>query len=217
MDSVKNVKMLYSVIGVLLVVVGIMVGVIVAKNGDSPDIQKVAKQDVQQEQKKEGTKKKLSSQDVQLVEQRTKEYLDHYIFKKDSKITDEVVRGIQQRYLTKRVQEELLPKYSYLADWRDATHEGGIQTFQVLDKYSQIDQPNQTITTYVKYNNPADVYGQTVDIEFWIEWIQENKEWRINSSSNWINLSTGEMLPEAKPISNNKRTILKEGREIRFT
>lgn len=216
MDSVKNVKMLYSVIGVLLVVVGIMVGVIVAKNGDSPDIQKVAKQDVQQEQKKEGTKKKLSSQDVQLVEQRTKEYLDHYIFKKDSKITDEVVRGIQQRYLTKRVQEELLPKYSYLADWRDATHEGGIQTFQVLDKYSQIDQPNQTITTYVKYNNPADVYGQTVDIEFWIEWIQENKEWRINSSSNWINLSTGEMLPEAKPISNNKRTILKEGREIRF-
>ncbi|MCI0767272.1 hypothetical protein [Bacillus sp. TL12] len=212
----KNVKMLYSVIGVLLVVVGIMVGVIVTKSGDSPDAQKVAKQDIQQEQKKEGTKKKLSSQDVQLVEQRTKEYLDKYLFKKDIKITDEVVKGVQQSFLSKRVQEELVPKYPYLADWRDATQEGGIQTFQVLDKYSQIDQPNQTITTYVKYNNPADVYGQTVDIEFWIEWIQENKEWRINSSSNWINLSTGEMLPEAKPISNNKRTILKEGREIRF-
>lgn len=54
-------------------------------------------------------------------------------------------------------------------------------------------------------------------IEFWIEWIQENKEWRINSSSNWINQSTGEMLREAKPISNNKRSILKEGREIRFS
>lgn len=217
MDSMNNMKMLYSVIGVLLVVVGIMVGVIVTKSGDSPDVQKVAKQeDVQQEQKKEEAKKKISSQDVQLVEGRTKEYLNHYLYKEDSKITDEVVRGIQQSYLTKRVQEELLPKYPYLANWRDATHEGGIQTFQVLDKYSQIDQPNQTITTYVKYNKPADVYGQTVDIEFWIEWIQENKEWRINSGSNWINLSTGEMLPEAKPISNNKRTILKEGREIRF-
>ncbi|MGG0326546.1 hypothetical protein ABEY48_19605, partial [Bacillus mycoides] len=54
------------------------------------------------------------------------------------------------------------------------------------------------------------------DVEFWIEWIEENKEWRINSSSNWINLSTGEMLPEAKPISDNKRNILKGGRDIRF-
>ncbi|MEK4614365.1 hypothetical protein [Bacillus sp. FSL K6-0067] len=51
---------------------------------------------------------------------------------------------------------------------------------------------------------------------FCIEWIQENKEWRINSSSNWINQSTGEMFPAAKPISNNKRSILKEGREIWF-
>ncbi|WP_420975124.1 hypothetical protein [Bacillus thuringiensis] len=91
-----------------------------------------------------------------------------------------------------------------------------VQTYQLLDKYSQIDQPSQTITTYVKYSKPADVYGQTVDIELWIEWIEENKEWRINSSSNWINRSTGEMLPEVKPISDNKRNILKGGRELRF-
>lgn len=193
-----------------------MVGIIVAKSGDSPDAQQAAKQEVQQTSKKTESKKKVTAEDVKVVEQRTKEYLDHYLFKKDSRISDETVRGIQQKYLTKRVQEELLPKYSYLADWRAATKEGNIQTFQVLDTYSQIDQPNQTITTYVKYSKPATVYGQMVDIEFWIEWIEENKEWRINSSSNWTNRSTGEMLPEAKSISNNKRTIGEDGRDIRF-
>ncbi len=193
-----------------------MVGIIVAKSGDSPDAQQAAKQEVQQTSKKTESKKKVTAEDVKVVEQRTKEYLDHYLFKKDSRISDETVRGIQQKYLTKRVQEELLPKYSYLADWRAATKEGNIQTFQVLDTYSQIDQPSQTITTYVKYSKPATVYGQMVDIEFWIEWIEENKEWRINSSSNWTNRSTGEMLPEAKSISNNKRTIGEDGRDIRF-
>lgn len=193
-----------------------MVGIIVAKSGDSPDAQQAAKQEVQQTSKKIESKKKVTAEDVKVVEQRTKEYLDHYLFKEDHRISDETVRGIQQKYLTKRVQEELLPKYSYLADWRAATKEGNIQTFQVLDTYSQIDQPNQTITTYVKYSKPATVYGQMVDIEFWIEWIEENKEWRINSSSNWTNRSTGEMLPEAKSISNNKRTIGEDGRDIRF-
>lgn len=193
-----------------------MVGIIVAQSGDSPDAQQAAKQEVQQTSKKTESKKKVTAEDVKVVEQRTKEYLDHYLFKKDSRISDETVRGIQQKYLTKRVQEELLPKYSYLADWRAATKEGNIQTFQVLDTYSQIDQPSQTITTYVKYSKPATVYGQMVDIEFWIEWIEENKEWRINSSSNWTNRSTGEMLPEAKSISNNKRTIGEDGRDIRF-
>lgn len=193
-----------------------MVGIIVAKSGDSSPTEQVAKQEVQQTSQKKEQKKKLTADDVKVVEQRTKEYLDHYLFKKDSRISDETVRGIQQKYLTKRVQEELLPKYSYLADWRAATKEGNIQTFQVLDTYSQIDQPNQTITTYVKYSKPATVYGQMVDIEFWIEWIEENKEWRINSSSNWTNRSTGEMLPEAKSISNNKRTIGEDGRDIRF-
>ncbi|MEK4504012.1 hypothetical protein [Bacillus sp. FSL R12-0069] len=212
MNSLKQTKVLYSVIGVLLLVVGVMVGIIVAKSGDSPN----AQQAVQQISKKTESKKKVTAEDVKIVEQRTKEYLDPYLFKEGHKVSDEIVREIQQKYLTKRVQEELLPKYAYLADWRAATKEGHIQTFQVLNKYSQIDQPNQTITTYVKYNNPASVYGQTVDIEFWIEWIEENKEWRINSGSNWINLSTGEMLPEAKPISDNKRNILKGGREIRF-
>ncbi|KIU73149.1 hypothetical protein C797_19457 [Bacillus thuringiensis Sbt003] len=212
----KQTKVLYSVIGALLLVVGVMVGIIVAKSGDSPDAQQAAKQEVQQTSKKTESKKKVTAEDVKVVEQRTKEYLDHYLFKKDSRISDETVRGIQQKYLTKRVQEELLPKYSYLADWRAATKEGNIQTFQVLDTYSQIDQPSQTITTYVKYSKPATVYGQMVDIEFWIEWIEENKEWRINSSSNWTNRSTGEMLPEAKSISNNKRTIGEDGRDIRF-
>lgn len=193
-----------------------MVGIIVAKSGDAPDAQQAAKQEVPQTSKKTESKKKVTAEDVKVVEQRTKEYLDHYLLKKDSRISDETVRGIQQKYLTKRVQEELLPKYSYLADWRAATKEGNIQTFQVLDTYSQIDQPNQTITTYVKYSKPATVYGQMVDIEFWIEWIEENKEWRINSSSNWTNRSTGEMLPEAKSISNNKRTIGEDGRDIRF-
>ncbi|ANS52468.1 hypothetical protein ABE44_33285 [Bacillus thuringiensis] len=216
MNSLKQTKVLYSVIGALLLVVGVMVGIIVAKSGDSPDAQQAAKQEVQQTSKKTESKKKVTAEDVKVVEQRTKEYLDHYLFKKDSRISDETVRGIQQKYLTKRVQEELLPKYSYLADWRAATKEGNIQTFQVLDTYSQIDQPNQTITTYVKYSKPATVYGQMVDIEFWIEWIEENKEWRINSSSNWTNRSTGEMLPEAKSISNNKRTIGEDGRDIRF-
>ncbi|EEM44221.1 hypothetical protein P4G85_30460 [Bacillus cereus] len=216
MNSLKQTKVLYSVIGALLLVVGVMVGIIVAKSGDSPDAQQAAKQEVQQTSKKTESKKKVTAEDVKVVEQRTKEYLDHYLFKKDSRISDETVRGIQQKYLTKRVQEELLPKYSYLADWRAATKEGNIQTFQVLDTYSQIDQPSQTITTYVKYSKPATVYGQMVDIEFWIEWIEENKEWRINSSSNWTNRSTGEMLPEAKSISNNKRTIGEDGRDIRF-
>ncbi|WP_103574432.1 hypothetical protein, partial [Bacillus thuringiensis] len=215
-NSLKQTKVLYSVIGALLLVVGVMVGIIVAKSGDSPDAQQAAKQEVQQTSKKTESKKKVTAEDVKVVEQRTKEYLDHYLFKKDSRISDETVRGIQQKYLTKRVQEELLTKYSYLADWRAATKEGNIQTFQVLDTYSQIDQPNQTITTYVKYSKPATVYGQMVDIEFWIEWIEENKEWRINSSSNWTNRSTGEMLPEAKSISNNKRTIGEDGRDIRF-
>ncbi|HDW3055135.1 hypothetical protein ACO1D2_04530 [Bacillus thuringiensis] len=216
MNSLKQTKVLYSVIGALLLVVGVMVGIIVAKSGDSSPTEQVAKQEVQQTSQKKEQKKKLTADDVKVVEQRTKEYLDHYLFKKDSRISDETVRGIQQKYLTKRVQEELLPKYSYLADWRAATKEGNIQTFQVLDTYSQIDQPNQTITTYVKYSKPATVYGQMVDIEFWIEWIEENKEWRINSSSNWTNRSTGEMLPEAKSISNNKRTIGEDGRDIRF-
>ncbi|MEK4418780.1 hypothetical protein [Bacillus sp. FSL K6-0268] len=216
MNSLKQTKVLYSVIGVLLLVVGVMVGIIVAKSGDAPDAQQAAKQEVPQTSKKTESKKKVTAEDVKVVEQRTKEYLDHYLLKKDSRISDETVRGIQQKYLTKRVQEELLPKYSYLADWRAATKEGNIQTFQVLDTYSQIDQPNQTITTYVKYSKPATVYGQMVDIEFWIEWIEENKEWRINSSSNWTNRSTGEMLPEAKSISNNKRTIGEDGRDIRF-
>ncbi|MGE6553410.1 hypothetical protein ACQKFK_32320 [Bacillus mycoides] len=212
----KQTKVLYSVIGALLVVVGVMVGIIVAKSGDSPDAQQAAKQEVQQTSKKTESKKKVTAEDVKIVEQRTKEYLDPYLFKEGHKVSDEMVREIQQKYLTKRVQEELLPKYSYLADWRAATKEGNIQTFQVLDTYSQIDQPNQTITTYVKYSKPATVYGQMVDIEFWIEWIEENKEWRINSSSNWTNRSTGEMLPEAKSISNNKRTIGEDGRDIRF-
>ncbi|MDA2639193.1 hypothetical protein [Bacillus sp. FSL R12-0069] len=212
----KQTKVLYSIIGVLLLVMGVMAGIIVAKSGDSSDAQQAAKQEVPQISQKNESKKKLTAADVKAVEQRTKEYLDPYVFKEGYKVSDEKVREMQQTYLTKRVQEELLPKYAYLADWRDATKEGGIQTFQVLDKYSQIDQPNQTITTYVKYNDPADVYGQTVDIEFWIEWIEENKEWRINSGSNWINHSTGEMLPEAKPISDNKRNIVKGGREIRF-
>lgn len=216
MNSVKQTKVLYSVIGALLVVVGVMVGIIVAKSGDSPDAQQAAKQEVQQTSKKTESKKKVTAEDVKIVEQRTKEYLDPYLFKEGHKVSDEMLREIQQKYLTKRVQEELLPKYSYLADWRAATKEGNIQTFQVLDTYSQIDQPNQTITTYVKYSKPATVYGQMVDIEFWIEWIEENKEWRINSSSNWTNRSTGEMLPEAKSISNNKRTIGEDGRDIRF-
>lgn len=215
MNSLKQTKVLYSVIGALLVVVGVMVGIIVAKSGDSPNAQQAAKQEVQQTSKKTESKKKVTAEDVKVVEQRTKEYLDPYVFKEGYKVSDEKVREIQQTYLTKRVQEELLPKYSYLADWRDATKEGGIQTFQVLDKYSQIDQPNQTVTTYVKYNDPPSVYGQNVDIETWIEWIEENKEWRINSCSNWINRSTGEMLPEAKPISDNKRS-LSGGRDIRF-
>ncbi|MBW3496473.1 hypothetical protein [Bacillus sp. FDAARGOS_1420] len=216
MNSLKQTKVLYSVIGVLLVVVGVMVGVIVAKSGDSPDAQQAAKQEVQQTSKKSESKKKVTAEDVKIVEQRTKEYLDPYVRVEGVKISDEMVREIQQKFLTKRVQEEVLPKYAYLADWRGATQQGRIQTYQILDTYSQTDQPNQTITTYVKYSKPATVYGQTVDVEFWIEWIEENKEWRINSSSNWINLSTGEMIPDAKPISNNKRTILKEGREIRF-
>ncbi|OUB82561.1 hypothetical protein BK784_38480 [Bacillus thuringiensis serovar medellin] len=216
MNSLKQTKVLYSVIGALLLVVGVMVGIIVAKSGDSPDVQQATKQEVQQASKKTESKKKVTAEDVKIVGQRTKEYLDPYLFKEGHKVSDEMVREIQRKYLTKRVQEELLPKYSYLGSWRDATKEGGIQTFQVLDKYSQIDQPNQTITTYVKYNDPPSVYGQNVDIETWIEWIEENKEWRINSCSNWINRSTGEMLPEAKPISDNKRNILKGGREIRF-
>ncbi|MCQ6305644.1 hypothetical protein [Bacillus cereus] len=216
MNSLKQTKVLYSVIGALLVVVGVMVGIIVAKNGDSPNAQQAAKQEVQQTTKKKERKKKITAEDVKIVEKRTKEYLDPYVRVEGVKISDEMVREIQQTVLTKRVQEEILPKYAYLADWRGATQQGMIQTYQVLDKYSQIDQPNQTITTYVKYNDPASVYGQTVDIELWIEWIEENKEWRINSSSNWINRSTGEMLPEVKPISDNKRNILKGGRELRF-
>ncbi|WP_260869805.1 hypothetical protein [Bacillus thuringiensis] len=212
----KQTKVLYSVIGVLLVVVGVMVGIIVAKSGDFPNAQQAAKQEVQQTTKKKERKKKITAEDVKIVEKRTKEYLDPYVRVEGVKISDEMVREIQQTVLTKRVQEEILPKYAYLADWRGATQQGMIQTYQVLDKYSQIDQPNQTITTYVKYNDPASVYGQTVDIELWIEWIEENKEWRINSSSNWINRSTGEMLPEVKPISDNKRNILKGGRELRF-
>ncbi len=216
MNSVKQTKVLYSVIGVLLVVVGVMVGIIVAKSGDFPNAQQAAKQEVQQTTKKKERKKKITAEDVKIVEKRTKEYLDPYVRVEGVKISDEMVREIQQTVLTKRVQEEILPKYAYLADWRGATQQGMIQTYQVLDKYSQIDQPNQTITTYVKYNDPASVYGQTVDIELWIEWIEENKEWRINSSSNWINRSTGEMLPEVKPISDNKRNILKGGRELRF-
>ncbi|MEI4617588.1 hypothetical protein [Bacillus cereus] len=215
MNSLKQTKVLYSVIGVLLLVVGVMVGIIVAKSGDSPDAQQAAKQEVQQTSKKTESKKKVTAEDVKIVEQRTKEYLDPYLFKEGHKVSDEKVREIQQTYLTKRVQEELLPKYSYLGSWRAATKEGNIQSFQVLDTYSQIDQPNQTITTYVKYSRPASVYGQMVDIETWIEWIEENKEWRINSCSNWINRSTGEMLPEAKPISDNKRN-LSGGRDIRF-
>ncbi|PFT84402.1 hypothetical protein COK81_24870 [Bacillus thuringiensis] len=215
MNSVKQTKVLYSVIGALLVVVGVMVGIIVAKSGDSPNAQQAAKQEVQQTSKKTESKKKVTAEDVKVVEQRTKEYLDPYVFKEGYKVSDEKVREIQQTYLTKRVQEELLPKYSYLGSWRAATKEGNIQSFQVLDTYSQIDQPNQTITTYVKYSRPASVYGQMVDIETWIEWIEENKEWRINSCSNWINRSTGEMLPEAKPISDNKRS-LSGGRDIRF-
>ncbi|PGT65255.1 hypothetical protein COD86_20470 [Bacillus cereus] len=216
MNSMKQIKVLYSVVGVLLLVVGVMAGIIVAKSGDSSPTEQVAKQEVQQTSKKTESKKKVTAEDVKIVEQRTKEYLDPYLFKEGHKVSDEMVREIQQKYLTKRVQEELLPKYSYLADWRAATKEGNIQTFQVLDTYSQIDQPNQTITTYVKYSKPATVYGQMVDLEFWIEWIEENKEWRINSSSNWTNRSTGEMLPEAKSISNNKRTIGEDGRDIRF-
>ncbi|OLR24762.1 hypothetical protein BLD50_15810 [Bacillus cereus] len=215
MNSVKQTKVLYSVIGALLVVVGVMVGIIVAKSGDSSPTEQVAKQEVQQTSQKKEQKKKLTADDVKVVEQRTKEYLDPYVFKEDYKVSDEKLREIQQTYLTKRVQEELLPKYSYLGSWRAATKEGNIQSFQVLDTYSQIDQPNQTITTYVKYSRPASVYGQMVDIETWIEWIEENKEWRINSCSNWINRSTGEMLPEAKPISDNKRN-LSGGRDIRF-
>ncbi|WP_256703192.1 hypothetical protein [Bacillus cereus] len=211
----KQTKVLYSVIGALLVVVGVMVGIIVAKSGDSSPTEQVAKQEVQQTSQKKEQKKKLTADDVKVVEQRTKEYLDPYVFKEDYKVSDEKLREIQQTYLTKRVQEELLPKYSYLGSWRAATKEGNIQSFQVLDTYSQIDQPNQTITTYVKYSRPASVYGQMVDIETWIEWIEENKEWRINSCSNWINRSTGEMLPEAKPISDNKRN-LSGGRDIRF-
>ncbi|EEM44129.1 hypothetical protein ABE42_00590 [Bacillus thuringiensis] len=216
MNSLKQTKVLYSVIGVLLVVVGVMVGIIVAKSGDSSPVQQVTKQEEEHTSQKKEQKKKITAEDVKIVEHRTKEYLDPYLFKEGHKVSDEMVREIQRKYLTKRVQEELLPKYAYLADWRATTKEGNIQTFQVLDAYSQIDQTNQTITTYVKYSKPADVYGQTVDIEFWIEWIEENKEWRINSSLNWINHSTGEMLPEAKPISDNKRNILKGGREIRF-
>ncbi|WP_420975071.1 hypothetical protein [Bacillus thuringiensis] len=212
----KQTKVLYSVIGALLVVVGVMVGIIVAKSGDAPDAQQAAKQEVPQTSKKTESKKKVTAEDVRVVEQRTKEYLDPYVRVEGLKISDEMVREIQQKFLTKRVQEEVLPKHTYLADWRGATQQGMVQTYQLLDKYSQIDQPSQTITTYVKYSKPADVYGQTVDIEFWIEWIEENKEWRINSSSNWINHSTGEMLPETKSISDNKRKILKGGREIRF-
>ncbi|MED2777107.1 hypothetical protein P4278_30075 [Bacillus thuringiensis] len=212
----KQIKVLYSVVGVLLLVVGVMAGIIVAKSGDSSPTEQVAKQEVQQTSQKKEQKKKLTADDVKVVEQRTKEYLDPYVRVEGVKISDEMVSEIQQKFLTKRVQEEVLPKYAYLADWRGATQQGRIQTYQILDTYSQTDQPNQTITTYVKYSKPATVYGQSVDVEFWIEWIEENKEWRINSSSNWINLSTGEMIPDAKPLSNNKRKILKEGREIRF-
>ncbi|MGG0325699.1 hypothetical protein ABEY48_07005, partial [Bacillus mycoides] len=164
MNSLKQTKVLYSVIGVLLVVVGVMVGIIVAKSGDSSPAEQVAKQEVQQTSKKTESKKKVTAEDVKIVEQRTKEYLDPYVRVEGVKISDEMIREIQQKFLTKRVQEEVLPKYAYLADWRGATQQGRIQTYQILDTYSQIDQPNQTITTYVKYSKPATVYGQTVDV-----------------------------------------------------
>lgn len=50
----KQIKVLYSVVGVLLLVVGVMAGIIVAKSGDSSPTEQVAKQEVQQtSQKKE--------------------------------------------------------------------------------------------------------------------------------------------------------------------
>lgn len=103
-----------------------MVGIIVAKSGDSSPTEQVAKQEVQQTSQKKEQKKKLTADDVRVVEQRTKEYLDPYLFKEGHKVSDEKVREIQQTYLTKRVQEELLPKYSYLGSWRAATKEGNI-------------------------------------------------------------------------------------------
>ncbi|WP_420975125.1 hypothetical protein [Bacillus thuringiensis] len=112
----KQTKVLYSVIGALLLVVGVMVGIIVAKSGDSSPTEQVAKQEVQQTSQKKEQKKKLTADDVRVVEQRTKEYLDPYVRVEGLKISDEMVREIQQKFLTKRVQEEVLPKHTYLAD-----------------------------------------------------------------------------------------------------
>jgi uncharacterized membrane-anchored protein YhcB (DUF1043 family) len=129
-NSLKQTKVLYSVIGVLLVVVGVMVGIIVAKSGDSSPVQQVTKQEEEHTSQKKEQKKKITAEDVKIVEHRTKEYLDPYLFKEGHKVSDEMVREIQRKYLTKRVQEELLPKYAYLADWRATTKEGNIQLFK---------------------------------------------------------------------------------------
>ncbi|MGR5978693.1 hypothetical protein ACT7DJ_12990 [Bacillus cereus] len=114
----KQIKVLYCVVGVLLLVVGVMAGIIVAKSGDSSPTEQVAKQEVQQTSQKKEQKNKLTADDVKVVEQRTKEYLDPYVRVEGLKLSDEMVREIQQKFLTKRVQEEVLPKYAYLADWR---------------------------------------------------------------------------------------------------
>ncbi|MGR5966588.1 hypothetical protein ACT7DB_30655 [Bacillus cereus] len=57
----KQTKVLYSVIGALLLVVGVMVGIIVAKSGDSSPTEQVAKQEVQQTSQKERAKKEINS------------------------------------------------------------------------------------------------------------------------------------------------------------
>ncbi|MGR5992581.1 hypothetical protein ACT7C6_32670 [Bacillus paranthracis] len=57
----KQTKVLYSVIGALLLVVGVMVGIIVAKSGDFSPTEQVAKQEVQQTSQKKEQKKEINS------------------------------------------------------------------------------------------------------------------------------------------------------------
>ncbi|MED1303815.1 hypothetical protein BK704_11700 [[Bacillus thuringiensis] serovar konkukian] len=215
----KNTKILYSVIVVLLVVSGVMVGIIWSKSDSKK--QTVTSENIvnDNEATKETKKEKVTNKDIQIVVDRTKEYMDKFIYEENKPITNENINEFYKDVLIKRINEENLQsddrdKISFLTTGRDQLF-GIVGKYYILDKDTQIDQEQSTITTYIKYDEFQDGTAyQYIDREFWLEWTKENGKWRINSSSRWKTGLNSQYIRGVEPKSNNKRNVNEEGKMI---
>lgn len=215
----KNTKILYSVIAVLLVVSVVMAGIIWSKNNSKK--QTVSSENVVNDngETKETKKEKVTNKDIQIVIDRTKEYMDKFIHEENKPITNESINEFYKDILIKRINEENLQsddrdKISFLTTGRDQLF-GTVGKYYILDKDTQIDQEQSTITTYIKYDEFQDGTAyQYIDREFWLEWIKENGKWRIDSSSRWKTGLNSQYIRGVAPKSNNKRNVNEEGKMI---